>query len=539
MDPANYRGIAISSCLGKTFNSILNSRMEDIIADWGIQNDLQIGFETGKSIADHIFILTTLIHQARVCKQNMYLAFIDMRQAYDRVDRTKLFKKLISYQIPAQITRIVMDQYDKVQYCVLTEEGRSLFFIMAQGLKQGDPFSPRLFNLYIMDIIRIFKMESDPLFLQGKAIYILCFADDLLLLSSSPCGLQVSLNNLASYSDKWSLEVNTKKTKAMHIMAPGSKGPQVGNYELMYKGEVIEWVPSFSYLGVEITEKGHLQTKQAPMYTKASRAQFKLMKLVRSLNFDMKLWLHRTMVDPILLHGAEVWVAQNRAKLIQKIGIYNTYADKGKKPMAGENAKRTFVRIQMGAPRFAPVLGIRGDSGEFPLYIEGLARALRFRNKLELEDEASLLGAALNTQKELAGCDQECWLLAIQQVEQKIASLNEGRKAEDKAQIIQLLRRDYKRNWQKELRGCNLNGHRNSRARWYQKFKKHMKREEYLNGPRSEIQVAMVRLRLGGHNFPAETGRWAKLKFVDRKCDRCSANKIGTSPPLLPVPRKQ
>ena len=192
LDPANYRGIAISSCLGKTFNSILNSRMEDIMADWGIQNDLQIGFESGRSIADHIFILTTLIDQARVCKQNMYLAFIDMRQAYDRVDRTKLFKKLISYQIPAQITRIVMDQYDKVQYCVLTEEGRSYFFITAQGLKQGDPFSPRLFNLYIMDVIRIFKMESDPLFLQGKAIYILCFADDLLLLSSSPCGLQVS-----------------------------------------------------------------------------------------------------------------------------------------------------------------------------------------------------------------------------------------------------------------------------------------------------------------------------------------------------------
>ena len=61
-----------------------------------------------------------------------------------------------------------MDQYDKMEYCVLTEEGRSLFFITTQGLKQGDPFSPRLFNLYIMDVIQIFNLESDPLFCKER-----------------------------------------------------------------------------------------------------------------------------------------------------------------------------------------------------------------------------------------------------------------------------------------------------------------------------------------------------------------------------------
>ena len=59
----------------------------------------------------------------------------------------------------------------------------------------------------------------------------------------------------------------------------------------------------------------------------------------------------------------------------------------------------------MGATRFEPVLGIRGDSGEFPLYVEGLARALRYRNKQEQEDVNSLLGIALKTQKEMAECE--------------------------------------------------------------------------------------------------------------------------------------
>ena len=282
--------------------------------------------------------------------------------------------------------------------------------------------------------------------------------------------------------------MNTQKTKAMRISTPGAKKPVIGNYELKYKGELIEWVSSFSYLGVEITEKGHLQTHKATMFGKANRAQFKLMKLVRSLKFDLKLWLHRAMVDPILLHGAEVWVTQNRAKAIQQKGIYNTYADKGQKPLPGETIKRAFVRIQMGAPRFAPVLGIRGDSGEYPLYIEGLARAMKFRNKIELEDTA-----ALQTHKELMECNQECWLLTIQQVEDKLTCLKAGRLTGDKAELVKLLRKDYEQNWRKELRDCNRNGRRNSRARWYWKLKRNMKREEYLNGPRSNIQVAIVR----------------------------------------------
>ena len=55
-----------------------------------------------------------------------------------------------------------------------------------------------------------------------------------------------------------------------------------------------------------------------------------------------------------------------------------------------------------------------------------------------------------------------------------------------------------------------------------------MRREEYLNGPRSEIQLAIARLRLGGHNFPVETGRCAKIAFVQRKYDRGSLNNVGT-----------
>ena len=271
-----------------------------------------------------------------------------------------------------------------------------------------------------------------------------------------------------------------------------------------------------------------MQTATAPMKAKANRAQFKLSKLVRSLSFDTKLWLHQTMVDPILLHGAEVWIAQNRASLVRKHGIYKTYGDQGVKPIPGEKTKRLFVRTQMGAPRFAPIIGIRGDSGEFPLYLEGLARALKYKNKIDTEENESLLGLACRTQEDMAEHQEDCWLSTLTAVEQEITQANAGKAVADKAEIINVLKDDYKRQWQKTLKAIAKSGNKNSRVTWYRKFKKNMKRESYLNGTRSGSQLTMARLRLGGHHFPVETGRWAGTPLPQRKCKRCSANKTGS-----------
>ena len=200
-----------------------------------------------------------------------------------------------------------------------------------------------------MEIIRIFDDDSDHLYLQGTAIIIFCFADDMLIMSASLNGLQASMNKLGAYCNRWNLEVNTEKTKALHIRKPGTRTGIEDDSKLMYNDQIIEWVQSFSYLGVEVTDKGHMQTLSAPIRKKAARAQFKLSRLVRSLSFDTKIWLHRVMVDPILVHGAEVWLLQNRCQLVKQYGIYQTYNDKGKRPIPGKRTKRQFIRIQIGA----------------------------------------------------------------------------------------------------------------------------------------------------------------------------------------------
>ena len=60
-DTNNYRGICVSSCLGKLFCAILNQRLFKFIETNKLLHPSQIGFLPGHRTADHVFTLKTLI----------------------------------------------------------------------------------------------------------------------------------------------------------------------------------------------------------------------------------------------------------------------------------------------------------------------------------------------------------------------------------------------------------------------------------------------------------------------------------------------
>ena len=59
--PENYRGITITSNIGKLFNMVLNARLDTFLEDNQIINKVQIGFTRKARTSDHMFILKSLI----------------------------------------------------------------------------------------------------------------------------------------------------------------------------------------------------------------------------------------------------------------------------------------------------------------------------------------------------------------------------------------------------------------------------------------------------------------------------------------------
>ena len=93
-------------------------------------------------------------------------------------------------------------------------------FKSSRGVKQGCSLSPILSNIFQNDLHNIFKDDCDPIKIGISNLNSISFADDLVLMSSSPSGLQKCIDNLNEYCDKWGLSINTDKSNVM-IMSKG------------------------------------------------------------------------------------------------------------------------------------------------------------------------------------------------------------------------------------------------------------------------------------------------------------------------------
>lgn len=111
-DPSDYRGIAIISCIGKLFNSILNNRFDSYLTKFNVISESQIGFQKKSRTVDHMFILRTLIEKCIANKTYLYTCFVDFRKAFDSVVHKALLLKLQNIGIVGYFYSIIKNMYN-------------------------------------------------------------------------------------------------------------------------------------------------------------------------------------------------------------------------------------------------------------------------------------------------------------------------------------------------------------------------------------------------------------------------------------------
>lgn len=180
------------------------------------------------------------------------------------------------------------------------------FFDSNVGLKQGEPLSPLLFIIFINDIVNDIASDNISTFtLNQIQIFMLLFADDTVLFAESPDDMQILLDGLKAYCDKWNISVNTEKTKIVVFKS----GNRRSNVELYFDNILLEQVTSFTYLGVTLSSNGNFFQTQKSLAEQANKALYSLNKLFDKvhLNITEKIKLFDSMILPILNYGCEVW----------------------------------------------------------------------------------------------------------------------------------------------------------------------------------------------------------------------------------------
>ena len=102
----NYRGISLLSVPGKVLCKVLQRRFVDKV-DWCLRES-QCGFRKGRSCIDHVFTVRMLVEKAREFQKPLYFCFIDLKKAYDSVNRNALWMLLKKrYCLPEKFISIL------------------------------------------------------------------------------------------------------------------------------------------------------------------------------------------------------------------------------------------------------------------------------------------------------------------------------------------------------------------------------------------------------------------------------------------------
>lgn len=357
-----YRGVKLLEHAMKIVERVLEKRIRSMVQ----VDEMQFGFMPDKGTTDAVFILRRLQEEYRDKGKKLYMCFVDLEKAFDRVPRKVMEWAMRKRGIPEAMVRAVMSLYKGVKTRVRVGSELSEEFEVKVGVHQGSVLSPLVFAI-VVDVVTESVREG----LMSDMLY----ADDLVLMSESMEGLREKFWKWKDAFESKGLKVNLGKTKVVVSGAEGevsvSKvdpcgicGKKVmansvlcgkcgkwihgrcakvrrvtrrlgrdfvcGRCEKRAGGvvepleelcEEVETVRGFCYLGDRVNASGGCEAAVA------ARARFGWMKfrecgeLLNSKRFSLKLkgMVYRSCVRSVMLYGSETWcLSENEIVILRR-----------------------------------------------------------------------------------------------------------------------------------------------------------------------------------------------------------------------------
>jgi len=97
----------------------------------------QSGFTPHRSTVDRIITLNTLLQTCREFSKPLCIAYVDLKSAFDSVDRESLWLLLRRHGILDKLVELMKELYTDTCSCVLADGMRSEWFQVLSGVRQG------------------------------------------------------------------------------------------------------------------------------------------------------------------------------------------------------------------------------------------------------------------------------------------------------------------------------------------------------------------------------------------------------------------
>ena len=121
----------------------------------------------------------------------VYGCFLDASKAFDRVNHSIIFDRLLQHDLSPVITRALLNWYSDQNVCVSWNGKFSNKFSVSNGVRQGGVLSPILFTVYIDNLLTELEKKGVGCHWNNHFVGALCYTDDIALLAPSPAALRL------------------------------------------------------------------------------------------------------------------------------------------------------------------------------------------------------------------------------------------------------------------------------------------------------------------------------------------------------------
>jgi hypothetical protein len=156
-NPDSYRPISLLNTSMKLYTTLLCNRLNIWCEKYTKISDYQAAYVKNYGCEDHIFVLNSAIQANVSKKRKLYALFVDLSKDFDTIRHEKLCKKVFNAGLSRKFIRNIQVLYSNVKARIRTKFGDTDSFPIKNSVFQGETLSPKLFSLFIEDIVKILK----------------------------------------------------------------------------------------------------------------------------------------------------------------------------------------------------------------------------------------------------------------------------------------------------------------------------------------------------------------------------------------------
>ena len=300
---SNYRPIALTSCICKLLERILNRRLVWYLESKGLIDRCQNGFRKGRNTTDSLAALATDAHNAFRRKQYLLCVFFDLAKAYDTCWKHLIMKQLHKFGLRGRLPKAIESFLSDRRFKVRVGNTLSDEYEQEMGVPQGGVLSCTLFNIAINTVTEVIK---------GMVSYSLYVDDKRIAYASTDPGtcqtlIQKVLDKLQIWTLKTGFKFNTDKTEWM-VFYRNKQKPQ--NITLKLDGKTLKEVETKKFLGLifdsKLTWEIHIEYIKGKCL-KAMNLLYMISRGNKETDCVTLLRIYRALVRSKLEYGAEVY----------------------------------------------------------------------------------------------------------------------------------------------------------------------------------------------------------------------------------------